>query len=134
VRRTPRMTVPQFNRKHPNSSFRVLKGDSQKGYGPRLIAYTGPMVGNVVFGHGRNEQEALADASNRLYRLNAREVMEEQGGADANTGLRGPLQAHHIVHRAHGSHDKENLVGLSQASHDRQPGHARSTTRRIAHE
>ena len=65
-----------------------------------------------------SQGRGLYELSERLYRLNSRDAMAEQGWREQGTGSVQPLQAHHIKPRSKGRNDgKENLSGVTARTH-----------------
>jgi hypothetical protein len=107
------MTKSTFERKHPTVKLQVLY------QGKRVLASASWQFGGFCFLSGTDEKSALDTLSRRVYSLQSREVAEEQGHRDANTGQVAPLQTHHKIKRsAGGDHSKGNLAGVSAETHD----------------
>ena len=106
------MTKKQFERKHPDVALSV-----QVLHDKRTMAHAS-WGETDVFVARKNEDEMFSELSKHVLAIQSRRVMEAQGWRDANTGQHGPLQAHHVKHRARGgTHAKENLAAVSPDTH-----------------
>jgi len=107
------MTKKQFERKHPG--LIVTVGQEKRGPWAAFATKDGELVAMCV---SYKPKTIIDKLSGYVYSLESRKVMAEQGGRDANTGQHGPLQAHHVKHRARGgTHAKENLAAVSPDTH-----------------
>lgn len=124
MRQKREMSARQFQRRHPGIEL-VVEYRTDKTFSA-LAVKNGANYAQRTCRGVREAIHALSQACSRLASLDA---MEANGFKDANTGATGvPLEAHHVVHRAHGRDDSQaNLVGVSRRVHDAQHGQVEFT-------
>lgn len=111
-----RLSMKQFERRHPGTSIVVCK--DKRGHS-HVVALQSSNQAIIAQCEAATLEGALYVLSSRCYKVAAFEAMERQGWCDVNTGQTGvSLQAHHIKKRSKGRLDAtENLAGVTAETH-----------------